>query len=117
MGPRWRASKALGAVVGVLAVMIWVAVATAAAFAFERVVTLPFCHAACGEAGDELKTYRGYSRGGPPEACVCRSGLEIRPVLRNPIGFAIAGFVALPMVSLFLWGNKLAAVRSTAVRK
>ena len=114
---RWRSSKALGAVVGVLAVVTWIAVATAAAFAFERAVTLPFCQAACGEAGDDLEIYRRYARNGPPEACVCRSGQEIRPALsRNPTVFAITAFVVLPMLSLFMWSNKLVVVRRVSPR-
>lgn len=107
MGQRWRSSRALGAVVGVLAVLMWASVATAAAIVFERAVTLPFCHAACGGARDELEKYQSYTRGGPPEACICRSGKRIRPtVWRNPIGFAITTFVVLPMLCLFVWGNK-----------
>ena len=89
---------------------MWLVVAVSAVFAFERHVTLPYCREACSAAGDALESYRQYTRGGPPEACLCHSGKEIRPgLLHNPIGMTIVTLLVGPVVFAHAWAGVRAA--------
>lgn len=117
MGKRWRSSKVFRAVVAVLAVLTWAVVGAAAAIAFERAVTVPYCETACRAASDELHKYRSYTRGGPPAACVCHNGEEIRTGFwRDPVGLTITTFAVLPVLLLHIFSAKLGA-RTSADRR
>lgn len=116
MGWPRLSSKARAGVGAALVLIVWLPFTVSAVFAFERHITLPYCREACLSTGDAFESYRGYTRGGLPEACLCQSGKQIRPdFLHNPIGVTLVALIVVPVVGVHVWTNVRAA-RAAAAR-